>query len=62
MKDTRPGTLVCVCDADGRILLNAPYDCEDVQIAERRKRRISATGRASNGRERGEENAESDNV
>ena len=62
MREDRPGVLVCVCGADGKILLNAPYDCEDVLIYERRKKRISADGRASNGRERGEENAESGNV
>ena len=33
MKEDRPGTLVCVCAADGRILLNAPYDSEDCRIA-----------------------------
>ena len=63
MKEDRPGTLVCVCAADGRILLNAPYDSEDCRIAESRKRRgISATGQASNSGERSEGNAESGNV
>lgn len=60
MKEDRPGVLVCVCRADGKILLNAPYDCEDVYLAERRKR-ISAPVRASNSEERGEGHAESGN-
>lgn len=60
MKEDRPGVLVCVCRADGKIVMNAPYDCEDVYLAERRKR-ISAQGRASNSGERGEGYAESGN-
>ena len=62
MKEDRPGVLVCKCGADGKILLNAPYDCEDVRIYEQRKKRISTTGRASDGRERSEEHAESGHV
>lgn len=56
MKEDRPGTLVCVCAADGRILLNALYDSEDRRIAESRKRRgISAPGRTSLGEKGGRE-------
>jgi len=42
MKEDRPGTLVCVCAADGRILLNAPYDSEDCRVMTRRQKRTSA--------------------
>lgn len=60
MKEDRPGVLVCICGADGKILLNAPYDCEDVRIYEQRKKRMSTTGQAPNkpeegGREDGED-------
>jgi hypothetical protein len=62
MKEDRPGVLVCICGADGKILLNAPYDCEDVRIYEQRKKRMSTTGRTPDSRERGEEDAESGHV
>lgn len=63
MKEDRPGTLVCVCGADGRILLNAPYDSEDCRIEQSRRRRgITSAGRASNSGEGSEEHAESRNV
>lgn len=55
MKEDRPGTLVCVCAADGRILLNAPYDSEDCRVMTRRQKRISATGRTSLGEKGGRE-------
>lgn len=55
MKEDRPGTLVCVCAADGRILLNAPYDSEDCRVMTRRQKRISAPGRTSLGEKGGRE-------
>lgn len=39
MKDDRPGTLVCACREDGKIVLHAPYDCEDVLIMAKREKR-----------------------
>ena len=62
MKEDRPGVLVCICGADGMILLNAPYDCEDVRIYEQRKKRMSTTGQAPDSRVRSEEDAESGHV
>ena len=39
MKDDRPGVLVCVCDAHGRILMHAPYAAEEFRIAAARARK-----------------------
>lgn len=61
MKEDRPGVLVCACRADGKIVLNDPYACEDTYIQMCRAKRISARGRASNSGERGEGYAESGN-
>lgn len=53
MKEDRSGVLVCACRADGKIVLNDPYACEDVYIQDKRERRISVPGRASNKPEKG---------
>ena len=39
MEDDRPGALVCVCSAPGRILMHAPYAAEDCRIAAARQRK-----------------------
>lgn len=51
MKEDRPGVLVCACRADGKIVLNAPYNSEDCWLKSRR--RIPAPDRASNKPEEG---------
>ena len=39
MEDDRPGVLVCVCSASGRILMHAPYAAEEYRIASARARK-----------------------
>ena len=45
MSDGRPGTLVCACTADGRIVLHAPYDFEDNRIGAARQEKARAASR-----------------
>ena len=37
MKTDRPGVLVCVCDAKGRILLDAPYEYHEKPVCGTKK-------------------------
>lgn len=45
VKTDRPGRLVCVCDARGRILLHAPYEYDD-PAASKYKRGARGHGKA----------------
>lgn len=45
MTEDRPGTLVCACTADGRIVLNAPHDFEDNRIEAARQQKARAASR-----------------